>query len=156
MTSEELSDRLRAFLSGIDVERRFLQMCFDLRDTVRDRVQNAGLNNRDTPFVPYTPGYAKTRLKKGFQARKVDYTRTGRLWGSIIPEVVSSGDGVVVVEIGPRGRDNEVKLLGAGTLKPRKDGQLRGLVTLPSERELEDAFTDLVEGILDEFENVLR
>lgn len=154
MTSEALISSLRRFLddlNGQEMERKVLRASFDLVAAVSDRVQNSGTNRNDQPFAPYTPAYAKRRQKAGFQIRKVDYTRTGRLWGSITPEVVQNRDGVVVVEVAPRGTDNEVKLLGRGAVNPRKDGVSRGLITLPSDQELEEVFADLANEILDDF-----
>jgi len=159
MTSEELTQQLRALLnrqtSG-DMEDRFLRVANDLKDTVRDRVQNSGTNRRGQPFAPYVPGYARERLRKGFQARKVDYTRSGRLWANIQPVVVSRNEREIVIEIGPQSRENELKLLGPGTTKPRKDGVQRGLPTLPNDQEISDAFEDMVLDIIDDFENTVR
>lgn len=159
MTSKELVIKLRAFLdrqTGAQMERRLLRTASDLKDAVRDRVQTSGQNNKGRAFAPYTLPYARQRRKKGYQIRKVDYTRTGRLWGSIFPELVSNDGQTIVIEIGPKGRDNEVKLLGPGTTKPRKDGVQRGLPTLPSDRELNEAFADLVEEIISDFENTVK
>lgn len=159
MTSEELVNGLRAFLdrmSGQELERRLLSTASDLKDSVRDRVQNSGLNRRNQPFAPYTPPYAKKRQKDGLQVRKVDYTRSGRLWASITPTVVSNDGETIIIEIGPRGRENEVKLLGPGTLKARKDGVQRGLPTLPNEKEISEAFLGFVEEVFLEFENAIK
>lgn len=159
MTSEELIKNLRSFLdrqtSG-EMERRFLRVAFDLKDAVRDRVQNSGTDRRGQPFAPYVPGYARQRQKAGAQFRKVDYTRSGRLWASITPEIESSNEREIVISIGPRTRENQVKLLGPGTLKPRKDGVQRGLPTLPNDRELSEAFEGMVEEVIDDFENSVR
>lgn len=159
MTSEELVIQLRGFLdrlTGPEMERRLLRVASDLKDSVRDRVQTSGNNRNNRPFAPYTGLYAKQRQKKGFQIRKVDYTRSGRLWASIAPEIVSNNGGTIVIEIGPKGRENEVKLLGPGTTKPRKDGVQRGLPTLPNDKELSDAFEDMVIEIIEDFENSVK
>lgn len=159
MTSEELTQQLRLFVdrqSGQEMEDLFLRTVFDIRDAVRDRVQNSGTNSKGKPFVPYVQSYAKERQKRGFQIRKVDYTRSGRLWGSITPIVVSNDGETIVIEVGPRGRDNELKLLGPGTLKNRKDGQSRGLITLPNDREISDAFEDMILSIVDDFEKTVK
>ena len=159
MTSEELVNGLRVFLdrmSGPELERRLLRTASDLKDSVRDRVQNSGLNRRNQPFAAYTPPYAKQRQKAGFQVRKVDYTRTGRLWASIMPQVISNDGETIIIEIGPRGRENELKLLGPGTLKARKDGVRRGLPTLPNEKEISEAFAGFVEEIFLDFENAVK
>lgn len=159
MTSEELVIQLRAFLdrqTGAEMERRLLRVASDLKDAVRDRVQTSGNNRQNRPFAPYTDLYAKQRQKKGFQIRKVDYTRSGRLWASITPELVSNDGQTIVIEIGPKGRENKVKLLGPGTTKPRKDGVQRGLPTLPNEKELSDAFEGIVVEIIEDFENSVQ
>lgn len=135
------------------MERRLLRVASDLKDAVRDRVQTSGNNRQNKPFAPYTIQYANQRQKKGFQIRKVDYTKSGRLWASITPELVSNDGQTIIIEIGPKGRENEVKLLGPGTTKPRKDGVQRGLPTLPNEKELSDAFEDMVVEIIEDFEN---
>lgn len=159
MTSEETVIQLRAFLNqvtGVELERRVLRTASDLKDAVRDRVQVSGENNRGRPFAPYVQSYAKQRQKAGFQIRKVDYTRSGRLWGSIAPRVVSNDGQTIVVEIAPRGRDNELKLLGPGTLKARKDGVQRGLPTLPNDQEVTEAFESFIGEIFLDFENTVR
>lgn len=151
--------QIREFLdrqTGEEMEQRFLRLASDVRDAVRDRVQTAGQDRTGQAFAPYVPDYAKRRAKAGYQIRKVDYTRTGRLWASILPEVVERTDTGIVIEIGPRGEDNRVKLLGPGTTKPRKDGVQRGLPTLPNEAELTEAFAVLVEEIAEDFERTVR
>lgn len=159
MTSEETVVQLRSFLngiSGVELERRLLRTASDLKDAVRDRVQNSGNNNQNRPFAPYTVPYAKQRQKAGFQIRRVDYTRSGRLWASITPRVVSNNGEQIVIEIGPTGRENEQKLLGAGTLQPRKDGVQRGLPTIPNDQEVSEAFEGFIVEIIEDFENTLR
>ena len=159
MTSEELVIQLRSFLqdqTGVELERRVLRAAADLKDSVRDRVQNSGINSKGRPFAPYTVSYARQRKNKGFQVRKVDYTRSGRLWASISQRVVSNVDGVIVIEIGPKGEENEVKLLGPGTLKAREDGVQRGLPTIPNNEELSESFETLVTEIIEDFEKTVK
>lgn len=159
MTNEEMIRKFKQFLdnqTGQEMERRLLRVASDLKDNVRDRVQASGTNADNRPFAPYTIPYAKTRLKKGFQARKVDYTRTGRLFGSITPRLVSNDGQTIVIEIGPRGRENELKLLGPGALASRKDGVSRGLITLPNQQEVNEAFEDMINEIIEDFENTFR
>lgn len=154
MDSSELVIRLREFLarqSEASLRRQALIASFNLREMVRYRVQNTGIGPDGRPFAPYVPSYARERQKAGFQIRKVDYTRTGSLWGSIIPEVESNGPGFVVIAIGPTTEDNAVKLRGPGTLTPRKDGVRRGLPTLPSPDELRETMDVWAEEIIDEF-----
>jgi len=156
MTSEELKQNLRAFLSrelGPNLEQEALAIANDLRNIVRDRVQTRGAGPDGRPFAPYVPSYARSRLKSGFQIRTVDYTRTGRLWASIIPEVESRDDTGVTIAIGPRNEENRKKLRGRGTLRARKDGVRRGLPTLPSRQELETVFEDWAGGVFRRFQN---
>lgn len=159
MTSEQLKLNLRRFLDdeiGPNLEREALAIANDLRNLVRDRVQTRGFGPDGRAFAPYVPSYARSRSRDGYQVRKVDYTRTGRLWASIIPEVESKDRTGITIAIGPRSADNRVKLLGKGTLSPRKDGTRRGLPTLPSETELRQAFEDWASGVINRFENTIR
>lgn len=159
MTSDELKRALSKFADqelGQNLEREALTIANDLRNLVRDRVQTSGYGPDGRPFAPYTPDYARSRKRSGYQIRRVDYTRSGRLWASIIAEVEEKTADSVTVAIGPRNEENRRKLRGPGTLAARKDGVKRGLPTLPNQKELRDVFADWTRGFFDRFENSLR
>ena len=153
MTPKQYEQALRSFISNQDMSARVLSMGFNLVAAVRQRVENTGIDRQGKAFAPYTPSYAKQKLKAGYQIRQVNYRAKGALWNSITPQIVSDTPELIAVEIAPRGRENEVKLLGAGTTRPRKDGVERGLPTLPSKEELEEAFNELIEELFIDFEN---
>lgn len=150
MTVEQLQQRLQSFLDSYlsqNLERDAQRIGMNLRNQVRSRVQTRGENARGRRFAAYTPDYARTRLKKGFQARTVDYTRSGRLWSSIVVESRKTGRDEVTVTIGPRDQENANKLRGRGALAPRKDGVRRGLIIEPSKEEIDEVFDIWVEEV---------
>lgn len=134
-----------------DKEAFALEVTVLVKEFVRDRVQNSGVSSEGSPFAPYTPSYAKQRAKQGYQVRKVDYTRTGQLWGNVTAKIESTTETSVTTGFGPRTPENVMKITGPGALKPRKDGVSRGLIIRPSQEELEDAFNIWKEGIVNTF-----
>jgi len=154
MTPEQLNQRLRTFLRSYfsqNLTRDALRLGNNLKNQVRSRVQTRGENSRGRRFAAYTPQYAKQRQDKGFQIRKVDYTRSGRLWSSITVEAQSVGTGEVEITIGPRDQENAKKLQGRGALNPRKDGVARGLIIEPSQEEIDEVFDIWVEEVEEAF-----
>jgi len=106
-----------------------LRIAFDLNAAVQLRIQTRGQNFQERSFPPYTPGYAKRRAKAGFQVGYVDFTRTGRLWASVQPQLVQdTAEKTVVVTTARTPRDQD-KLRGAR----RK----RGNILQPSQKELD-------------------
>jgi len=150
MTPEQLNQRLRAFLRdylNANLERDAARLGANLKNQVRSRVQTRGENADGRRYAAYTQDYAKQRLKKGFQVRKVDYTRSGRLWSSITVETRRTGQGEVTVTIGPRDRANADKLRGRGAMRARKDGVRRGLIIEPSQEEIDEVFDVWLEDV---------
>lgn len=133
MTPNEFKAEMKSRLNRLKANRDadVLRISFDLIAQVRLRVQTSGENYLDRPFNPYTPGYSKQRAKSGYQVGYVDFTRTGRLWASIRPEVISRTENVTTVETTARTAQDVNKLLGAR----RK----RGNILLPSQGEIEIA-----------------
>ena len=154
MTGQELRQKFQAFLDTYQNQRReelALGTATLIRELVRQRVQSSGQNFEGRPFVAYTPSYARQRDKAGAQTNQVDYTRSGRLWANIVPEIEGMDADSITVGIGPRTEENRVKILGPGTLTPRKDGQLRGLPQRPSAEEVRQGFEAWAGGIIEDF-----
>lgn len=130
MNAKDFAARLRANIQALrdNQQAETLRITLDLIALIRLRVQTEGLDYQESEFAPYTPGYARQRAKAGYQTEYVDFTRTGRLWASVQPEVSAQSGDVIEVNVGPRGQDNIDKARGAR----RK----RGNITLPSESEL--------------------
>lgn len=133
MNARDYIRNLRARLEALEAARpaETLRITLDLVALVKLRVQTRGENFRETPFAPYTSGYARQRAKAGYQVGYVDFTRTGRLWASVRPEVVKNEPGRTLIQVTARTADDQDKLRGAR----RK----RGNILLPSEKEIEIA-----------------
>lgn len=123
-----------------DYARRFAEMsanrdqdalliALEIKALVQLRIQTRGYNFEETPFVPYTSQYAKRRKKEGYQVEYVDFTKTGRLWANVRPEVTQSTPTFTRVEITARDNRSQSKLQGAA----RK----RGNILLISSKEEE-------------------
>lgn len=130
MTAAQTAAKIRQNLADLRANReRELQIIgADLSTLIKLRIQGSGENYLNTKFSPYTPGYAKQRAKKGFQTSYVDFTRTGRLFASVYPDLKGNGS-IVEVVISAHGQDNIDKVEGA--LKKR------GNILRPSQEELD-------------------
>jgi hypothetical protein len=138
MTGEELKERIRLCKEAIERDRpkETLRIALNLLDAVRTRIQTGGGNFRNSPFTPYNPQYAKNRQRAGYQSDYVDFTRTGRLWANIAPQVVESTPEKTVVVISARLPAEQTKLNGQRN-RPRRGP--RGNILIPSEGELDFA-----------------
>lgn len=130
MKARDFSRKIRANLAAMRANRpaETLRVTLDLIALVRLRVQSEGKDYREQDFEPYTPGYARQRAKAGYQVGYVDFTRTGRLWASVQPEVTAQSGDVLQIRVAPQGQDNVDKARGAR----RK----RGNILLPSDSEV--------------------
>ena len=130
MTAAQTAAKIRQNLADLRANReRELQIIgADLSTMIKLRIQGSGENYLNTRFSPYTPGYAKQRAKKGFPTDKVDFTRTGRLWSSVYPDV-QGNSAVMTVVISAHGQDNKDKVEGAV--------KKRGNILRPSQEELD-------------------
>lgn len=129
MTALELAATIRRNLQALrDNRERELQIIgSDISALIKLRIQGSGENFQGSKFTPYTPGYATQRQKKGFQIGYVDFTRTGRLWASVYPDVDGSGAKYTIV-ISAHGVDNIRKVEGSE--------KKRGNILRPSQDEL--------------------
>lgn len=130
MDARAYAAKIRAGIQAMRANRaaETLRVTLDLIALVRLRVQAEGRDYREMDFAPYTPGYARQRAKAGYQADYVDFTRTGRLWASVQPEVTAQAGDTLEILVSPKGQDNQDKARGAR----RK----RGNILLPSEAEV--------------------
>jgi hypothetical protein len=115
MTTRQASeDYARRFTEmSANRDRDALNIALEIKALVQLRIQTRGYNFEETPFVPYTKAYAKRREDEGYQTEYVDFTRTGRLWANVRPEVAQSTPTVTTVEITARDEGNQAKLRGA-------------------------------------------
>lgn len=116
ISPREFKRRIRAARLEIEQQRKpfALQMALDGLALLKQRIQGRGLNSKGARFKPYTKEYAKYgRQEKGYQTNYVDFTRTGRLFASIVAKVVKDGKGKTTVEIAPRDAENQKKVDGA-------------------------------------------
>jgi len=130
MTAAQTAAKIRQNLADLRANReRELQIIgADFSALIKLRIQGSGENYLNTKFNPYTPGYAKQRTKKGFQTSYVDFTRTGRMWTSVYPDI-QGNSAVMTVVISAHGQDNIDKVEGA--VKKRGD------ILRPSQEELD-------------------
>jgi deoxyadenosine/deoxycytidine kinase len=107
--------------------RRGLAVALRVLALVKDRIQRTGENSEGQQFEDYVTAYSQRRKKDGYQVAYVDFTRTGRLWNNITPQVIKEDDKSVNVEVRARDQRNQDKL----------DGQFRkrGNILLPNEEE---------------------
>jgi len=131
MTAAQTAAKIRQNLADLQANReRELQIIgADLSTLIKLRVQGSGEDYLNTRFRPYNVDYAKERQKKGFQISHVDYTRTGRMWASVYPDVDGNAS-VYTVVITAHGDDNIKKVKSAVLHK-------RGKILRPSQEELD-------------------
>ena len=116
ISPQEFKRRIQKAQRELEEQRKpfVLRMLLDTIAIIKQRVQTSGTNSQGKPFAPYNPIYAiRGRQEKGFQSSFVDFTRSGRLWASIIPKIVDEKDGTTTGEIGARDRENQDKVNGA-------------------------------------------
>jgi hypothetical protein len=128
-TVKEYNDRLKNVALEIrkTKARRGLAVALRVLALVKDRIQRTGENSEGQQFEDYVTAYSQRRKKDGYQVAYVDFTRTGRLWNKITPQVIKEDDKSVNVEVRARDQRNQDKL----------DGQFRkrGNILLPNEEE---------------------
>lgn len=134
---------LRVREASIEARRKSaLITAFDLIALVKLRVQTQGKDSNNVSFVPYTLPYAKEVKRQGGNPNKVTFTRTGRMWAAIKPEIIEDTIERTVVEIKARTQDAQNKLNG----QFRK----RGNILLLTDEEIEIALEGHLERILNE------
>lgn len=135
ISPQEFKRRIEKAQQELESQRKpfVLKMLLDTIAIIKRRIQTSGTNSQGKPFAPYNPIYAiRGRQEKGFQSAYVDFTRSGRLWASIIPKIVGEKEGSTTGEIGPRDRENQDKVNGAF--------KKRGNILLPTKAE-----TDIIQ-----------
>jgi hypothetical protein len=134
-----LRDLLKRYktLTKILVDQRAdesLRIATDLTTLVKARVQGDSLDYLGQPFAGYNPIYAEYgRRRNGYQAERVDFNRTGRLWTSVRPVVVSDSLYRTEIEITSTNPEDNTKLQGQFS----KGRPPRGNILRPSEKEIE-------------------
>lgn len=129
MTARDFADQIRRNVEALrnNREAELKTIGSDLAALIKLRIQGSGENYQGAKFSPYTSGYATQRQKKGFQIGYVDFTRSGRLWASVYPDVDGNGAKYTIV-ISAHGADNIQKVEGAV--------KKRGNILRPSQDEL--------------------
>ena len=108
----------RKFRSGIDQivqaqSEDALAAAFTGTALMKLRIQQSGINNEGRAFPYYTPSYA--RYKEGVLGRvpsHVDFTLTGELMNSVVPQIGAVRFGVIDVIVTARRENNQLKLRG--------------------------------------------
>ena len=132
MTIVEYLTRFRSALRELQATKtkRAVGVTMDILAQPKRRVQTTGVDDDGPFFSPYSTLYAAQRVKDGYQANFVDFTRRGRLWNSINPFVQRDERYLTVVVLQPRDRENQAKLNKQAQLKNR------GNILRPSVDEL--------------------
>ena len=151
MTADEYKRNLREARLRLAAERprEALRITLDLMALVKLRIQTSGRDSNERRFAPYTGQYAKYgRQRKGYQSQYVDFTRTGRLWASVVPRVARNTSAATEILVAPRDAENAAKLAGQVAK--------RGNILIPTEQELEAARAANLERIARIFQNLDR
>jgi len=131
MAFEKIIERLRQIKADIinNREADATRIALDQVALIKLRIQTRGESYSGAKFEPYVPPYAKQRVKGGYQAGYVDFTRTGRFWANIRPRVESSTvfSTTIVIE----GAEDRAKLIAKGAERKR------GNILRPSASEIE-------------------
>ena len=131
LSAEEYKQAIALAIADINAAREAetLRIMFDLRAAVVERLTTSGTDHRGVFFPAYTPSYAKYgREKLGYQSRYVDFTRQGRMLGSLAPTPIAKAAETIEYELRPRDRENQEKLNGQYAK--------RGNILTPSEEEI--------------------
>lgn len=123
---DKIADAKKQLIANREADA--LRIALDQTALIKLRIQTRGEQADGTAFEPYTTGYAKTRQGAGFQVGFVDFTRSGSLFSSIRPVIVSSNIFSATVEIGAQDPAQAAKLAG---LEKKRPGILE-----PSEEEI--------------------
>ena len=132
MTPEEFAQRLDQVKTIIIANRQTdaLKIAADLKALIQLRIQTSGNDSQGQRFSPYTTAYAKYgRNAQGYQSEYFDFTRTGRAFSNISPQVTDQSRNITVVQV--TGRSNETLLKLAGQVKKR------GNILTPSSSEID-------------------
>jgi hypothetical protein len=149
ISSRQYKANIRAAIKKLNSERprEALRIVQDLSTLIKFRIQGTGQNAEGVQFEDYTPEYAiYGRQRQGYQSEYVDFTRTGRLWASVQPQVIAAEATRTVIDLGPTGQENILKAAG----QVRK----RGNIITPSKEEIEiarGANNDRVLKVINEF-----
>lgn len=114
-------DRLIAAKNSLIASRvdEVMKITLDVNALLKIRIQSRGEDYSGAKFEPYTPGYARTREKAGFQIAHVDLTRSGKTMASIMPVVQESSIFATVIII--QGADEQSRAIIRGLSKKRGD-----------------------------------
>jgi hypothetical protein len=128
---KELRDAIRKGINDLvdNRERDALQIAGDQLALIKLRIQTSGENSTGAAFTAYTSNYAKQRVKAGFQAAYVDFTRTGRMWANIRPQVIDSSVFSCRVEVKATLPNEQVKL--------EANSKRRGNILEPTQDEID-------------------
>lgn len=146
MALENILNRIREIRANLNANReaRAMRIGFDLAALIKLRIQTKGQDSDEQQFAPYVPAYAKERKASGYQIAIVDFTRTGRLWANVQPQVESVTATSVTVIIGGMSDYSKDIIKGA----KRK----RGNITQPTKGEIELARQANIEAVRKEFQ----
>lgn len=149
ISSKKYKAQIRAAIKKLNDERprEALRIVQDLSTLIKLRIQGSGENAEGSPFEAYTPQYSiYGRQRQGYQSEYVDFTRTGRLFASVQPQIIEAEKTRTIVTLEPTGQENILKAAG----QVRK----RGNILTPSKEEIDiarGANNDRVIKIINEF-----
>lgn len=115
MTPEEFQQRLDNVRTIIIANRETdaLKIASDLKALVQLRIQTKGEDSQGGTFAPYTSAYKKYgREAQGYQSGYFDFTRTGRAFANISPQVIENNPNSTTVQVTGRSQETINKLAG--------------------------------------------
>jgi hypothetical protein len=115
-------------------QRLALLVANDLLALVKLRTQSTGIDSDGVLYSPYTPKYSISgRKNKGYQYFYVDFTRTGRMWNSILGRIESTTNNSVNIVVKASFAKEQEKL---NTQSFWGDPKRRGNILTPSKSEI--------------------
>ena len=132
MTLREAIQQIRQQKANLlsNREADTLKIALDFTALIKLRIQQTGEDADGQRFVDYNPQYALYgRVRLGYQAEYVDFTRTGRMMNSIRPVIVKNDPLETRIVITSINAQDNVKLQG----QFRK----RGNILRPSDDEIQ-------------------
>lgn len=131
MAFDRIINRIRQIKHDIESNRAAdaTRIVLDQIALTKLRVQTKGESSTGAAFPPYVPAYKKSRSKAGYQVGYVDFTRTGQMWASVRPVVISANVFSATVEIQAANQRASYIIAGARAK--------RGNITQPSKAEIE-------------------
>ena len=144
MTVEQYISKVDQFLANINevLNGCVLVAANSLSNSIAQRIQSTGTNEKGTPYKPYSVGYAKYRQTIGRQTDHRSLLLTGEMWNSF--KARPSGTLECIVEFNN----------AANQKKAQDNAKIIGDFVQPSMKEIELAYEAFDEQLQKEIERI--